>query len=136
MKRVCCALLALFMVTSLAAPVFADESETVAPRLATIATNTVTISIDNATGIASCDALCYAKADYTVKVVCKLQRWTGSTWTTLKTWTNTDNYIAYVSEKWAVYSGYTYRVYATFYVYDSSGTLLETVSNSNSQTYM
>ena len=135
MRRVWCVILTLLMVTTLAAPVFATEYEPVLPRLVAIATNTVTIDIDTATGIASCDALCYAKADYMIKVVCKLQRWTGSTWTTLKTWTNTDNYIAYISENWAVYSGYTYRAYATFYVYDSDGNLLETVSNSNSQTY-
>lgn len=138
MKRMCCALIVLCLMASFVPAAFAaqENEATVFPRLVAIAANSVDIDIDEETGVANCDAQCIAKSNYTVKVVCKLQRWNGSSWTTLKTWTNTDTYAAYVAESWAVYKGYTYRVYATFYVYDANGTLLETVSSYDSQSYM
>ncbi len=137
MKRICCVVLVLCLVAMFAPSVFAvpNDMPMVSPRFVAIDTTTVGISIDEDTGIASCDAQCIAQDDYTIRVECKLQRWNGSSWVTIKTWTNTDTYIAYVAEDWAVYKGYNYRVYATFYVYDENGTLLETFSSYDSQSY-
>ena len=142
MKHLHCLFLAVLIIFTLAVPAMAEEMDTampeteeVTPRLSTISMTSVTISINDSTGIASCDVLCYAKSNYTIEIVCKLQRKVGSTWTTLKTWSTTGTTLASLSEIWAVSRGYTYRAYATFYVYDSNGVLLETVSNSNSQAF-
>ena len=137
MKRILCLIVVLCLMILLVPAVFATQQNelSVTPRLVTIAACTADIAINEDTGIASCDAQCLAKDDYTVKVICRLQRWNGATWVTLRTWINTDTYLAYVSENWAVNRGYTYRVYATFCVYDANGTLLETINAIDSQDY-
>ena len=137
MRRILTFLLALALLATSILPCFANEAETpsVTPRYTHIALNTVNLDINETTGVATCSASCYAIGDYTVKVECKLQRYQGGFYSTIKTWTSFGSEYASVYRDWAVYSGYTYRVYAIFYVYDAAGNLLESATSSASYNY-
>ena len=137
MKRLVSLILAVILMMSLAAPCLAAEADetVIQPRYTHITTNKVDLVIDETTGIAHCSANCYTAGNYTVEVQYKLQRYAASTWATFKTWTSTGNRYASVSQTWAVYSGCTYRGFATFYVRDSAGNLLEVATSSASYYY-
>ncbi len=137
MKRIITVLLAIAMLSALAVPAFATvpESSAISPRYVYIKSNNVNLTINQNTGVATCTSYCYATSGYTVKIECKLQRYTGSSWITLKTWTASADRYASISETCTIPSGYTYRVYTTFRIYNSAGTLLETGANSKSVTF-
>ena len=137
MRRILTVILAIVLLATSALPCFAAEASTsvVGPRYTHINTNSVDLDINKTTGVANCFASCYAMGDYTVKVECKLQRYQGGFYSTIKTWTNSGSEYASVNQYWAVYSGYTYRVYAIFYVYDTAGNLLESATSSASYNY-
>lgn len=137
MKRIILQLLTIFMVLLLSIPCYAVgvEEPTVSPRYSHINNNSVSITIDEDTGIAQCEACCYTVGQYTVEVVCKLQKYTGAYWATLKTWYASGTRYAYASGERAVDSGYTYRVYVTFSVRDSAGNLLESDTSTQSYVY-
>lgn len=137
MKRFVCILLALILMASVATPAMAatQNEQVISPRYTYIMTNSVTLTIDETTGVATCNAYCYATSNYTVVVECELQQYINSDWSTLKTWTASGTRIASLNKSWAVYSGYSYRAYATYYIYDGNGNLLETATNSNSKVY-
>jgi hypothetical protein len=139
MKRSICLIVILGLLVTFVPTVFAAQEDELSPtpRLVAISLCDADININEDTGIASCEAQCLAQStDYTVKAICRLQRRSGATWVTLRTWSNTDTYLAVVFENWAINRGYTYRVYATFYVYDENGTLLEEYSTYDYQSYM
>ena len=138
MRRVVSLLLVIGLALAFAHPCLAAESQmtTVSPRFAYISTTKVGISINETSGVAQCSAYCYAIGNYTVEVQCKLQRYTGSSWVTLKTWSSSGTQYSSVSEYWAVVSGYTYRANAVFRVRDSAGNLLESVGNMDNYTYV
>lgn len=137
MRRILTAILAIILLITSAPFCFAAEVETpvITPRYTHIHNNAVDLDINTTTGIAECFASCYAPGNYTVKVECKLQRYQGGFYSTIKTWTNSGSEYASVYQNWAVYSGYTYRVYAIFYVYNSAGKLLESATSSASYNY-
>ena len=137
MKRICVLGLALLLIVSLVTPCFAAGTSESAPspRYAYIGVNTVHLEINESTGIAQCDADCFTDELYTVEVVCKLQKYAGGFYSTVKTWSSSGIQYTSVYGEWAVYSGYTYRLYATFYVRDSNGNLLEVASSSDSYYY-
>ena len=137
MKRIITLLLVIAMLSALAVPALAavPESAAVSPRYAYIQTNNVNLTINQNTGVATCTSSCYATSGYTIKIECKLQRYTGSSWITLKVWTASADRYASLSGTYTVASGYTYRVYTTFRIYNSAGTLLETGTNSKSVTF-
>ena len=85
-------------------------------------------TIDPATGIAVCTSKVFANQYLPVKVVCELQKYTSEGWTTIKTWEATGNLQATLQKKYAVYTGYWYRVKTTGYVYNNSNVLLETTT--------
>lgn len=93
------------------------------------------LSINEDTGVATCNSYCYAASGYTVKIQCKLQQYTGSTWSTLKTWSVSGPYYANVNENWTVTGGFTYRVYCLFSIYNSAGALVETGTTTNSYVF-
>lgn len=111
------------------------DDSTVSPCYTYISTNKVGISINETTGVAECSAYCYTVGQYTVEVECRLQRYTGYSWSTIKTWSASNTRYASISGKWAVYSGYNYRAYALFCVRDSSGNLLESTTSIDSYAY-
>lgn len=134
MKRIFAAILTIVMLAVMAVPAFAavPENTVVSPQYTYIQSNYANLTINESTGGATCTSSCYATSGYTVSIECKLQRYTGTSWSTVKTWTTSANRYASISQTWTVPSGYTYRVYSTFRIYNSSGTLLETGTNSKS----
>ena len=134
MKRILSVICAIVMLAVMAVPAFAavPEDTVVSPQYTYIKSNSVNLTINESTGVATCTSSCYATSGYTVSIECKLQRYTGTSWSTVKTWTTSANRYASISQTWTVPSGYTYRVYSTFRIYNSSGTLLETGTNSKS----
>lgn len=65
---------------------------------------------------------------YEAYVKVELQQYTGSGWTTIKTWTDRDDSYAMVSRYYAVMSEYNYRLKLTHKAYDSNGNLIETLT--------
>ena len=137
MRRVLTIMLVIALLIGSVLPCLAADADTpvVTPRYTHINNNKVNLTINETTGVATCYASCYAMGDYTVKVECKLQRYQGGFYSTIKTWTNSGSEYASVYKNWAVYSGYQYRVYAVFYVYDSADNLLESATSSASYNY-
>ena len=137
MRRILIVMLAIALLLASVLPCMAAESNTpvVVPRYTHITANAVDLDINKTTGVANCYASCYTVGNYTVKVECKLQRYQGGLYSTIKTWTDSGDSLACVDEYWAVYSGYQYRVYAIFYVYNSAGKLLESATSSASYNY-
>lgn len=125
MKRILCLVLALFLLMQGVVPAMAVGSEpTVTPRYTYIARIYSCLEIGTL-GITACQANCYAENGDSVVLTAKLQQYNGSTWTTLKTWTATDDNVATLSKNYAVPKGYTYRLRASCSVYNASGVLLE-----------
>lgn len=65
---------------------------------------------------------------YEAYVKVELQQKNGTSWTTIKTWTDRDFDYAMVSRYYAVMSGYQYRLKLTHKAYDSNGNLIETLT--------
>lgn len=134
MKRIYSLVLAFVLLAIVITPCFAVENNTpaVSPRFAFIAANSVSFTVNESTNVTTTDVYCYTYDYYEIQIVCKLQRYNNSKWNTIKTWTASGMEDASLRKTWAVASGYTYRAYATFYIYDNNGNLIETASNSKS----
>lgn len=65
---------------------------------------------------------------YEAYVKVELQQKNGTSWTTIKTWTDQGGSYAMVSKYYAVTSGYKYRLKLTHKAYDSNGNLIETIT--------
>ena len=65
---------------------------------------------------------------YEAYVKVELQQKNGTSWTTIKTWTDRYEAYAMVSRNYAVMSGYQYRLKLTHKAYDSNGNLIETIT--------
>ena len=111
------------------------ETPIITPQFTYITWYSTSVTIDESTGISRCEASCYADADYTVEVECSLQWYVASNWTTIKTWSATGTEYAGLNKNWAVYSGYTYRVYSVFRIYDSAGNFLESAADTDTYVY-
>ena len=137
MKKIFALLLATILLISTALPAHAALPDPpVSPQYNYIDACNVNLTINTSTGIASCSASCYTTTSNTVEVEYKLQRYLGSYWGTVKTWTTSATSYASLNQSWAVYSGYTYRGKATYRVYNSSGSLLETGSAAKTYDYL
>lgn len=66
---------------------------------------------------------------YEAYVKVELQQKNGTSWTTIKTWTDRYEAYAVVSKNYAVLSGYNYRLKLTHKAYDSNGNLIETITD-------
>lgn len=129
MKKLVSFLLAVLLISSLTIPSIAAVPETVVPLYnytSSISASLPTINPD--TNIAVCTSKVVASQYLPVKVVCELQKYTSEGWTTIKTWEATGNLQATLQKKYAVYTGYWYRVKTTGYVYNNSNVLLETTT--------
>ena len=98
-----------------------STSEVVMPRLTYIAEAETDLSISGTTAIVDCwvkgNVLDATKA----KVIAELQLKSGNSWMAYGTWTSTQNdYEAYVYETKSVKAGQTYRVKATYTVWEGS----------------
>lgn len=126
MKRIITISLLIAIVLSLMALSAGAESETVImPRYSYVDILTSSLSINKNTGLTTCNATSSYHGGASQKLTCKLQRYDGSTWTTVKTWTKTSTMSVNIAQQYAVYSGYTYRLRTTCKVYNSAGTILE-----------
>ncbi len=137
MKKIICMSLIVLMAIFSVVPAYAavDErnsaqgSGMVSPLFTYILQLNAGLSIDSS-GKAACrgDASLYSSTNR-VDLTVQLQKYTGSGWSTVKTWTSSGVGIPGTSilQYYYVVSG-TYRVSATAKVYNSSGTLLETVT--------
>lgn len=138
MKRTISLMLAIILSFSFAFSVSAQEQEqnSIMPRYAYIAATLVNIYIDKSANVTTNHAY-FDTYDRTleVQIELKLQRYNNSKWNTVKTWTASGIGEAEVYKTWAVPSGYTYRDYVIFKVYDSNGNLLESVSRYDSESF-
>ncbi|MBE6947504.1 MAG: hypothetical protein E7454_04560 [Ruminococcaceae bacterium] len=148
MRRIFAVLLTFVVLVSMVTPCFAAESEAsavasraaaeseasaVTPRYLCIALNAVDFYIEEAsTNTVTSDVYCLLYDNYEVQIVCELQRYNNSKWNTIKTWTSSGMQEASLTKSWVVPGGYNYRAYATFYIYDNQGFLMETATNYNS----
>lgn len=136
MKRILSLMLAAVLSLSFGVTASAQEQEQtpIMPRYTYIANTVVDISINTATNVTSNYASSTLYDDsLELQITLKLQRYNNSKWNTVKTWTASGMGRTVIDKNWAVVSGYTYRAYATFSVYDSNGNLLESVSSYNSE---
>lgn len=137
MKRICTLFLAMLLTVTMVIPCYAisEQESAVQPRYTYIGVNKSGLTINETTGIAQCSSYCYTDGTYTVEVVSKLQKYTGGFYSTVKTWRSFGSGHAVIYGEWAIYSGYTYRLFSTFYVRDSAGNLLESATTSSPEYY-
>ncbi len=118
-------LLSLVVLFGLSTTAMADDTisrvSQIEPRLTYIEAAETDLTIKN--NIATID--CWVKGDYyngtKAKVIAELQLKSGSSWIAYGTWTDTQNdYEASVYETKSVKTGQTYRVKATYTVWEGS----------------
>ena len=101
------------------------DAELISPRYEVI--SNVYISLDiSSSGKASCYADVNTSPAYSCDLTVELQEKSGSSWTTIKTWTATDDGTGYtyVDGTWYVLPG-AYQLKVTIEVYNSRGVLVE-----------
>lgn len=139
MKKSICKVFSLFCLLAVmlvpCQAVFAsdvEENYTVAPMMTYIADYTIDFSIRNGVAgvIASVDGDVLTATK--TKVIAELQVKNGSSWIPVKIWTESQNfYTTEVDETYTVTKGNTYRVKATFTVWEGSAS--ETVTSYSDQ---
>jgi len=72
-----------------------------------------------------------SSAGNTASVTTELQQYKNGSWTTIKTWSGSNIGVISAGGSYAVAKGYSYRVYVTGKVLDSSGKTLETATNTS-----
>lgn len=132
MKKIIACITVVFLFAAMVLPVYASS---VTPRFTYVDSIYARLEIDTTWGIATCEGQITAKDMSPVEVVVKLQQYKNSQWVTLKTWSAEDEWSVYLSGKYAIYSGYTYRVYVEGYVYNENGAVVETTSLEQQRVY-
>ena len=79
------------------------------------------------TGYATCIGDADMEVGYTARATMELQRLSGGSWTTIRSWTST-GFMNTFYEGYYVLRGYDYRVKVTAQAYNYEGLLTETVS--------
>lgn len=134
MKKIITVCLFVIMVVFSVVPAFAVDSASVSnkgsisPMFVGISTMSASIDIDYL-GCATCaGSVSLSNNSYSVNFTVALQRYNGSGWTTIKTWSDTGyGYDGTIIEGYYyVPSSGTYRTASTAKVYNSSGSLIET----------
>ena len=118
------ALVGIMLLTGpLSASAAMNDSQTneVMPRLTYIMDSKTSLTIDNNTAIVDCWVNGSVIDATKAKVIAELQVKSGNNWIAYSTWTDTQyDYEAAVYETKSVKSGNTYRVKATFTVWEGS----------------
>lgn len=124
MKKIVSFFFLFFLVLSMALPASAAIVDTVDPLYENINSVVAHFSINESTGNASCGGQVVAKSILPVKLVVALQRLNveGNYWETVQTWSHVDTMYASLTGQYTIPDGYTYRVRATGYIYDATGT--------------
>ena len=94
-----------------------------AARFVAIRSVTVDLSI-NSSGYASCDGTCTVASGYEAEATLELQQKDGSTWKTIKEWSDSGDVIR-CNKAQFVARGYDYRLKLTTEVYDANGKFVE-----------
>lgn len=128
MKRIVPILIVLTLLIALALPVSAESYPSVQPRYTYINSVYAELSINTTTGITTCTGGVTAKSVRPVEVVVYLQQDMGTYWKTIESWSGTGTMDIEITNRYAVASGETYRVYTAGYAYDSNNNLLESAS--------
>ena len=115
--------------------VYASEDTILQPRYSYISSLTAKLSINTTTGVTYCYGKVQASSFLPVKILFSLQKKIGNSWYTVKSWMETANTSATVSQYYCVNSGYEYRVEVVGFIYDSNNALLETGTAYNEQSY-
>ena len=98
------------------------------PRYARIIIYEVSLTISPA-GLTDCySRVRLADSTDTATITIELQQKNGSTWSNLKSWSISGSDVVSIDKERYVSPGYTYRVYSTVQVYNSSGKLMETAT--------
>lgn len=128
MKRIITLLLSIILVFSVMPPaaLAVTEVNVVQPRYFRISTLAIDFEISS-----SGKSTCYCKVTTheptdTAELTMELQRLEDTGWKTIKTWTGSGTYIAYLNKNWYVVHGYDYQLKITAKIYDTDDTLLET----------
>lgn len=129
MKRTAAVILLVVLLCSVITPASADSSFSDATRFTYIRSATALLDINTSEGIADCFASCQTNAGYsnlTIKVTCSLQQYNSGNWNQVAFWSKTGSVLVSLNRQRAIYSGYTYRLVSKFYIYNSTGAILET----------
>ena len=109
-------------------PVNAQTENAISPYMLYIRQTTSVLSISGTTATVACSTLGVVGEATKAKIIAELQVKNGSSWTTVETWTDTQNsYRASVYETYSVTKGKTYRVKATATVWEGSQSEIQTV---------
>ncbi len=109
-------------------PVNAQTENAISPYMLYIRQTTSVLSISGTTATVDCSTLGVVGEATKAKIIAELQVKNGSSWTTVETWTDTQNsYRASVYETYSVTKGKTYRVKATATVWEGSQSEIQTV---------
>ena len=105
----------------------ASADNTVQPRYTYIVEARADIEV-SILGVASCSGSLTTRTSNPVKITIRLQESDGSNWMTIKKWEITDTGGVSATKDYAIYSGSSYRVHVTGYVYDDEGNVLESAT--------
>ena len=130
MKRLVSLTVVVILLFSMASPAFA-----VTPRYNYTNSIYANIDIDTTWGIATCTGEVIADNVVPVELVLYLQVYKDGSWQTVKSWSITDTFTAYLSKSYAIYRGYEYRAYAVGYVYNNNNAVVEIVDVHDSEWY-
>ena len=128
MKRILSFTLAVTILLLLVVPVSAATKDEVELMYTYINSVYACLTIDETLGIATCTGSVNAKNITPVKVIVRLQRYENGIWQTVKSWVETGTAAVSNTNRYAIYRGYSYRVYVTGYVYNSYGVVQEAAS--------
>ncbi len=137
MRKIISLLLAMILILMCVFPATAAPSNNsiISPQYLQIQTASTNLTINQNTGVSTVTATCLVRNDCSVEIICRLQKYGDISWTTVKKWSTSDTFYASLEEYWAVYSGYTYRVYTTYIVRDTAGNFVESTSLTKSVVY-
>ena len=93
------------------------------PRYIALSNFYVELSISNL-GYAHCEGSAVVTIGYTADVTLELQQKDGSTWDTVKTWTDSGSAVSF-EKGYFVEDGFDYRLKITAKVYNKNGKLIE-----------
>ena len=127
-SRLSLALSLILILSSLAPTAYASEELTIQSRYSRITSFTVAFSISSSGLSSDYSSIKLTNSTDTVNLIIELQQKSGSTWSTIKTWETSGSGTVSLDKSWYVSSGYSYRIYVTAKVYNSSDTLSETAT--------
>lgn len=127
MRRLLCLITLVALTLSTVRIAFASNDTSIEPRY--MYTGKITASLSLSGSTASAAGRITPSGEYETRITVCLQKGSGTSWTTIATWNG--NCSCGSSEAGGIKTltkGYDYRVAVTGRVYNSNGTLLETVT--------